>query len=98
MKLSQFKFKLPEDKIALYPPLHRDEARMMVLHRKTGKIEHKIFLISRASGTAAALLMARNSEALGQPIWLPACGHTFHHILKSPLRFPEGQLGLGYGG
>ena len=43
MKLSQFKFKLPEDKIALYPPLHRDEARMMVLHRKTGKIEHKIF-------------------------------------------------------
>ena len=43
MKLSQFKFKLPEDKIALYPPLHRDEACMMVLHRKTGKIEHKIF-------------------------------------------------------
>lgn len=43
MKLSQFKFKLPENKIALYPPLHRDEARMMVLHRKTGKIEHKIF-------------------------------------------------------
>lgn len=43
MKLSQFKFKLPEEKIALYPSLHRDEARMMVFHRKTGKIEHKIF-------------------------------------------------------
>ncbi len=43
MKLSQFKFKLPEDKIALYPPMHRDESRMMVLHRATGKIEHKIF-------------------------------------------------------
>ena len=43
MKLSQFKFKLPEEKIALYPPLHRDEARMMVLHRTTGKIEHKLF-------------------------------------------------------
>lgn len=43
MKLSQFKFKLPEDRIALYPSKFRDECRMMVLHRKTGKIEHKMF-------------------------------------------------------
>lgn len=43
MKLSQFKFKLPEEKIALYPAPHRDEGRMMVLHRKTGDIEHKMF-------------------------------------------------------
>lgn len=43
MKLSQFKFKLPEDKIAKYPAAHRDECRMMVLHRKTGEIEHKMF-------------------------------------------------------
>ena len=39
MKLSQFKFKLPEELIALEPTLHRDECRMMVLHRKSGKIE-----------------------------------------------------------
>ena len=43
MKLSQFKFKLPEDKIAQYPSTYRDECRMMVLHRKTGEIEHKMF-------------------------------------------------------
>ncbi len=43
MKLSQFKFKLPEDRIALYPAKFRDECRMMVLHRKTGQIEHKMF-------------------------------------------------------
>lgn len=43
MKLSQFKFKLPEDKISLYPPTHRDEARLMVVHKKTGEIEHKLF-------------------------------------------------------
>lgn len=43
MKLSQFKFKLPEEKIAKYPAPHRDECRMMVLHRKTGEIEHKMF-------------------------------------------------------
>ena len=39
MKLSQFKFKLPEDSIALNPPYHRDECRLMVLHRVSQKIE-----------------------------------------------------------
>ena len=43
MKLSQFKFKLPEEKIAKYPAPYRDECRMMVLHRKTGEIEHRMF-------------------------------------------------------
>jgi len=43
MKLSQFKFNLPEERIALYPAEYRDESRLMVVHRNTGKIEHKIF-------------------------------------------------------
>ena len=38
MKLSQFKFKLPEDLIAQYPAPRRDECRLMVVHRKTGEI------------------------------------------------------------
>ena len=43
MKLSQFKFDLPQEQIAQYPAPHRDECRMMVLHRKTGEIEHRMF-------------------------------------------------------
>ncbi len=43
MKLSEFKFDLPSGLIALYPAENRDESRMMVIHRKTGEIEHKIF-------------------------------------------------------
>jgi S-adenosylmethionine:tRNA ribosyltransferase-isomerase len=43
MKLSQFKYELPEDLISLYPADNRDESRLMVLNRKTGKIEHKVF-------------------------------------------------------
>ena len=39
MKLSQFKFKLPEELIALNPPMHRDECRLMVLHKKSNTIE-----------------------------------------------------------
>ena len=41
MKLSDFKFKLPEDRIALYPTFHRDESRLMVLHKNSGTIEHR---------------------------------------------------------
>lgn len=43
MKLSQFKFNLPDSLIAHEPSETRDEARLMVLDRKTGAIEHKIF-------------------------------------------------------
>jgi len=43
MKLSQFKFNLPDSLIAHTPASTRDESRLMVLHRESGKIEHKIF-------------------------------------------------------
>ena len=39
MKLSQFKFKLPEEQIALYPSYNRDDCRMMVVHRKSNRID-----------------------------------------------------------
>jgi S-adenosylmethionine:tRNA ribosyltransferase-isomerase len=43
MKLSMFKFNLPKELISEYPAPNRDESRLMVLHAKSGKIEHKIF-------------------------------------------------------
>jgi S-adenosylmethionine:tRNA ribosyltransferase-isomerase len=43
MKLSKFKFKLPDELIAQHPANRRDESRLMVLHRKTGEIEHRVF-------------------------------------------------------
>jgi S-adenosylmethionine:tRNA ribosyltransferase-isomerase len=43
MKLSEFKFDLPANLLALYPAENRDEARMMVVNRKAKTIEHKIF-------------------------------------------------------
>lgn len=41
MKLSNFKFRLPEEQIAQFPSRFRDDARLLVLHAKTGQIEHK---------------------------------------------------------
>ena len=43
MKLSQFNFELPAEKIAKEPTRWRDECKLMVLDRKTGEIEHKLF-------------------------------------------------------
>ena len=43
MKLSQFKFKLPEDLIAQHPAAERDDARLMVIDRKKGTIEDHTF-------------------------------------------------------
>ena len=43
MKLSKFKFDLPKDLIAKFPAENRDESRLLVVHKDTGKFEHKIF-------------------------------------------------------
>ena len=43
MKLSQFKFKLTEEKIAKFPAENRDESKLMVVHKQSGEIEHILF-------------------------------------------------------
>lgn len=42
-KLSSFNYNLPKELIAQYPTPNRDESRLMVVNRRTGKIEHKVF-------------------------------------------------------
>lgn len=43
MKLSQFRFDLPQSLIAQHPAKNREDARLMIIERKTGKIKHKKF-------------------------------------------------------
>ncbi|MCF0164764.1 MAG: S-adenosylmethionine:tRNA ribosyltransferase-isomerase, partial [Bacteroidales bacterium] len=43
MKLSQFDFELPAERIAKYPAKEREASRLMVLDKKSGNIEHKVF-------------------------------------------------------
>lgn len=43
MKLSAFKFDLPPQLVAQHPTENRDESRLMVVHKDTGKIEHRYF-------------------------------------------------------
>ena len=64
MKLSQFKFKLPEEKIALHPAKYRDESRLMVVHKSTGQIEHKVFkdILEYFDDKDVFILMIRKSS------------------------------------
>lgn len=43
MKLSQFRYNLPQELIAQYPAKNRDESRLLVLNKKNGEVEHKVF-------------------------------------------------------
>ena len=43
MKLSQYLFDFSPELIAKYPTEDRDESRLIVVHRDTGEIEHKMF-------------------------------------------------------
>jgi S-adenosylmethionine:tRNA ribosyltransferase-isomerase len=43
MKLSHFQFNLPTELLAEFPAENRDESRLMVIDRKKGTIEHKMF-------------------------------------------------------
>ena len=43
MKLSEFDNGMPNELIALHPAKNRDESKLMILHSKSGDIEHRTF-------------------------------------------------------
>jgi S-adenosylmethionine:tRNA ribosyltransferase-isomerase len=62
MKLGHYKFNLPEELIAQHPVHHRDDARLMVLHRDSGKIEHRHFKDIVDYFTEGDVLVANNAK------------------------------------
>ena len=69
MKLSQFDFKLAATRTAVHPADNRDESRLMIIHKKTGKIEHKQFkdiikYINQAIKNKADLIITPETSSL----------------------------------
>ncbi len=69
MNVSMFKidpatldFELPEHLIAQTPPAERDQARLLVLHRKTGQIEHRLFSDLRSYLVPGDVLVLNNAK------------------------------------
>ena len=64
LKLSDFDYKLPKELIAQHPLARRDDARLLVVWRKTGKIEHRIFKDIRDYFRKEDLLVLNNTKVL----------------------------------
>jgi len=64
MKLSDFDYALPKELIAQYPLKERDEARLLVLKRKTGRIEHRVFKDIIDYFCEGGLLVLNNTRVL----------------------------------
>jgi S-adenosylmethionine:tRNA ribosyltransferase-isomerase len=85
MKLSQFRYNLPKELIAKFPVENRDESRLMVLNRKTGKIEHRIFkdiieyfnendvLVFNNTNVFPARLYGNKKKPSGDRCFSPSC-------------------------
>jgi S-adenosylmethionine:tRNA ribosyltransferase-isomerase len=62
VKTSDFDYELPKDLIAQYPAERRDESRLLVLHRETGAVEHRVFVDVREYLRARDVLVLNESR------------------------------------
>jgi S-adenosylmethionine:tRNA ribosyltransferase-isomerase len=68
-KLSDYDFNLPDELIATHPVEPRDSSRLLVLDKKTGKIEHKHFYDILDYLNAGDILVLNNSKVIPARLW-----------------------------
>lgn len=64
MKLTDLDYPLPAELIAQKPLIDRDRARLLVLHKNTGKIEHRLFFEIVDYMTEGDLLILNNTKVI----------------------------------
>lgn len=64
MKTTDLDYELPEELIAQEPIEPRDESRLLVLHRESGQIEHRVFRDIREYFVQGDLLVANESRVI----------------------------------
>ena len=77
MKLSHFAYELPKELIAQEPTLHRDDSRLMVVHKDTGEIEHKHFHQLVDYFDDGDVMVLNNTK-----VFLPECGVTRRRLVR----------------
>ena len=113
MKISDFDYDLPEGLIAQYPSQKRDDARLLVVDRKNGRMSHDIFRNVGKYLPPASLLVVNNSKViqarlLGQRagsggqvevfILKHVAGRRFEAMLRPLKKIQEGEPLLFPGG
>lgn len=64
MRLGDFNYSLPKELIAQFPSEKRDESRLMILHKKTGEIEHRRFFELTEYLKAGDVLVFNNTKVI----------------------------------
>lgn len=64
MKITDLDYPLPAELIAQKPLMDRDKARLLVLHKNTGKIEHRLFFEIVDYMTEGDLLILNNTKVI----------------------------------
>src|SRR5947207_1352197 len=64
MRTADFNYELPSDLIAQHPLPHRDTSRLLVLHRNSGRIEHRSFRDLLDFLRAGDVLVLNNSRVI----------------------------------
>ena len=105
IKLSDYDYNLPKELIAKYPVEPRDSCRLMVLDRKTKKIEHRIFrdvedyldkgdlLVLNDTKVIPARLIGKKKTGAKIEIFLlrPFSEKKWEALIKNIKRLKEGQ-------
>ena len=96
-KTSDYDFELPSELIAQTPLERRDASRLMVVHRESGTIEHRVFsdlpslmasgdvvVVNRSRVMRARLVGTRSSGAPGEVLLLKPLGEHRWEAMVSP--------------
>ncbi|HWR00834.1 MAG TPA: tRNA preQ1(34) S-adenosylmethionine ribosyltransferase-isomerase QueA [Chlorobaculum sp.] len=92
MRVSDFDYTLPEDRIACYPPTERGTTRLIVLDRSSGLIEHSTYASLDSHLRSGDLLVLNNSRVIRAR--LIAQKHTGARIELMLLEKHEGEQEL----
>ena len=94
MKLSDFYYDLPKELIAQYPVKKRDESRLLVLHKNTETIEHRIFKDIVEYLNPGDLLILNNTKVLpARLIGRKETGGKVEALVLNPLTLPSPPMG-----
>ena len=91
MRTDAFDYHLPREQIAQHPPERRDESRLLVLHRATGRREHRRFSDIAEYLSAGDTLVVNDTEVLpARLVGARATGGWVEVLLVSPIEAAGG--------
>jgi S-adenosylmethionine:tRNA ribosyltransferase-isomerase len=111
MRVSDFNYDLPPELIAQHPLPHRDDSRMMIVERRTGRVRHGLFQELPDFFVAGDFIVLNDTKVIPAKAWgergaakieflfLKECGPGLWEVLCRPARKLEkgGRIHFGPG-